>query len=429
MNHQVATRAVQWLGQATPAEDSKAWETYLVSLRASILDSWRRATSAYNGLRNAREQLGLPFMVPAGSGESVAPGLSSASAWDQGLEQQAGNLMAMVQLITNSIDDVVANKRKLEWDQARREFFVELLPTDLLRIDMQGNVPVLVNAKTGAPENVVPNNGIASLGIPPIVWFATATTSVFALPVYFVVQKAVDNMRDVAEQKTIRTIGEKSYECVQSGKCTPDEAAKLNQSLYSGAAGIHESKAKEESAKAKPTQAVSAAVIVAAIAAVGLAAILVFGRRTGGGASAAAQLPAASPVPALARNPRREPADETAADELKLYIDNEDRFAMLGHGLGRAISQNLWKKWQKGTYDPARAPQAWSYVVESAAHAYAKEFDSERNWSRMFNPATRDLVAVELAREWENYARSGEFDRFSPAGKQAGFGFLPLKEN
>lgn len=265
---------IRWLGQAETPELA-AWATYLKALRANIVDSWARAVSAYNGLKKARADLGLDFMLLPG-GESAAPAMSSASAWAPDLEQQASNLMSMVQLIVNAIDDVLANKRKLMWDQNAGEFLIEALPTDVLRLEIQNGVPVLVDAKSpvGSPGiNVSVDKGIATVGVPPIVWFATATTSVLALPAYFLVEKAVDNMTNVAEQKTMRTIAEKSYDCVKNKNCTPEEAAKINTSIYSGASGVHESKAKEAAAKAKPTTDITKAITTVALVGLGIAVI------------------------------------------------------------------------------------------------------------------------------------------------------------
>lgn len=269
MNAMVSS--VRWLGQAGPAQDLAAWEAYLKALRANIIDSWSRAVSAYTGLKNARADLDLPFMIAQGAPEAGAPGMSSAASWAPDLEQNAMDLMAMVQLIVNAIDDVLSNKRKLVWDQTIGALTIEALPGDI-RLVIQNGVPVLVN-QSGAQVHPVSDKGIGAVGIPPLVWLATATTSVLALPAYFIVQKAVNNMTDVAEQKTIQTISEKSYDCVKSGKCTPEQAANLNKSLYDGASGLRESKAKEAAAKAKPTTDITKAITTVALVGLGLAVI------------------------------------------------------------------------------------------------------------------------------------------------------------
>jgi hypothetical protein len=267
----VINNAVRWLGQGD-ATDLAAWTTYLQALRANLIASWSRAVSAYNGLKKTREQLGLPFMVTAGAPESAAPGMSSDAAWAPDLEQNAADLMSMVQVIVSAIDDVLANKRQLEWDDTAKQFFIQGLPEDVLRIEVKNGVPVLVD-KTGKEVHPVPEKGVGTVGIPAIVWFATATFSVLALPAYFVVEKAVDSMTNVAEQKTMRTIADKSYECVQSGKCTPEEAAKINSSIYSGASGVHEAKAKEEAEKSKSTTDITKTITTLALVGLGIAVI------------------------------------------------------------------------------------------------------------------------------------------------------------
>lgn len=118
----------------------------------------------------------------------------------------------------------------------------------------------------------------------------------------------------------------------------------------------------------------------------------------------------------LEPNARREPGDEDAATELLLYLENDRRFSPHSpSGQGRSILINMLRKWRNGTYDHERAPQGWSCVVEEAAKAYAKEFDSARNWHRIFTPATRDLVSLALAHRFVEEARSGELDHYSTA--------------
>lgn len=101
---------------------------------------------------------------------------------------------------------------------------------------------------------------------------------------------------------------------------------------------------------------------------------------------------------------RREEAGESEATELLIYLDNEpDIYAMK-----KAIASNLAKKLAKGVYDERRARAAWAPVVERAAKKYAREYSSsERDWSSIFNPATRDEVAKDLAERWYANAKAG----------------------
>lgn len=104
---------------------------------------------------------------------------------------------------------------------------------------------------------------------------------------------------------------------------------------------------------------------------------------------------------------RRQEADEVAADELLLYLDNEPDI----YRQKQEVAENLYRKIKKGTYSHLRAADLWAYVAERAAKKYAKEFgSSERDWSSIFVPATRDLVAELLADRWYANAKAGRPD-------------------
>lgn len=107
----------------------------------------------------------------------------------------------------------------------------------------------------------------------------------------------------------------------------------------------------------------------------------------------------------------REPADEQAATELVMYIENTSDLSPDGpRGQGRSVLLNALRKWRKGTYDPAKAVTLFEYLTEAGAKRYAKEFDSEKNWSSMFNPATRHEAAKQLEASFRNAAQNGEYD-------------------
>jgi hypothetical protein len=255
------------LGQ--PASDAAAWEAYLTALRDNLTAKWSGAVAAYQGLKTVRQNLGLPFMVEGAGPESTGAGKLSASAWSPDLDQQAVDLMAMVTLIKNALDDTIAGKRKLNYSTDRAEFLIEGLPADLLRLEVQGEKPVLILNATNQPAPPIQGQ----VSAPAIVWAATLGVSVLALPAYWVVEKAVNTLTDVAEQKTMKTLAEKSYECVQTGKCTPEQAAKLNQSIYSGAAAVRAEKVREKEAASKPTTDITSAIKTVALVALGIAAI------------------------------------------------------------------------------------------------------------------------------------------------------------
>lgn len=384
--------------------ESKSWGGYVAALRDQILTSKAAAVASYNALKQVRQKLGLPFMAGA-AGEA---GGGDAGAWSQDLEQQAVDVTAMAALCVNAANDVLARKRRLMWDDKQNDFAIEGLPGDVVRLQKAENgVPVLVDS-SGQVTHVT-----GQVGNPLVVFGVIAALAVVqALALLLLVDQALKTLQVVAEQRTQRTLADaakKHADLVEQGKATPAEAKSLNDSIYGGATGL----AKAAGETKKPFGFESETLVKLGYVALGLGVLYVIVKfmalRTPSGGGA--------PVPALplALNPHREPVDEHAAVELKLYIDNDNRYAIMGGGQGRYISKNLWRKWQKGTYDSSKAPKAWSYVVESAAKAYAKEFSEPRDWSTIFNPATRAHVARELALDWEAFAEDGTFDRYAPA--------------
>jgi len=107
--------------------------------------------------------------------------------------------------------------------------------------------------------------------------------------------------------------------------------------------------------------------------------------------------------------PARAPADDTAADELVIYADNEGAL----YNQKKSIIENLSKKMAKGTYDPALAPKLWLYWTSAAAERYTREFGTPGPHGKygVFSPATRELAAREIAVREEAAIRSGEYRR------------------
>jgi hypothetical protein len=99
-------------------------------------------------------------------------------------------------------------------------------------------------------------------------------------------------------------------------------------------------------------------------------------------------------------------ADEEAAVELALYLDNEEPI----YRQKLEIAKNLERKLKKGTYDHKRAPDLWIYAVERAAKSYAKEFADPKEWFKLFPPDVRRVVAQELADRWYANAKAGRPD-------------------
>ena len=108
---------------------------------------------------------------------------------------------------------------------------------------------------------------------------------------------------------------------------------------------------------------------------------------------------------------RREDADEAAATELELYVENENGLSPGStHGQGKSIRENLLKKMRAGTYDSELAWKGWLHVVETGAKQYAKEFGTAREWAQTFSPATRELAARSLAESFEAAVAAGEYE-------------------
>lgn len=114
----------------------------------------------------------------------------------------------------------------------------------------------------------------------------------------------------------------------------------------------------------------------------------------------------------FSKNGARSKADETAARELSLYIENEYSLVGAPNSQGKAIEKNLLQKIRKGTFDLARSEDAWMHLMEAGAKKYAKEYASPKDWSVMFNKATRELVAHEFATTfYEEHKATGGLSR------------------
>lgn len=227
-------------GSASPGGDAE-WNAYFGALRDHMNAKWSKAVGAYKTLKNVREILGLPFIVDQ-TGES-----NSIGAWASDLEQQAVNLHAMVVLATGALDDVVANKRKVgtyEDDQ----WAIERLPTDILRIQVNPpGEPVLVNAQTGAPENIQGTVGAIWL---PIALVAAGT--VVSAGGFYLAIRAIDSLDSMMKEKTTQTIAKRNAELIASGKATPEQAAALTKAESAAAVDLSKARAAEKDAGASP---------------------------------------------------------------------------------------------------------------------------------------------------------------------------------
>lgn len=102
-------------------------------------------------------------------------------------------------------------------------------------------------------------------------------------------------------------------------------------------------------------------------------------------------------------------ADQQAAQELSLYIENTAE--LFGPGSrADAIRLNLLRKIKKGIFDRELSEKAWMYLMEDGAKAYAKEFSVGSDWSQIFSRPTRQLAASYFAKSFEDEARLGNYD-------------------
>jgi hypothetical protein len=100
-------------------------------------------------------------------------------------------------------------------------------------------------------------------------------------------------------------------------------------------------------------------------------------------------------------------ADETAARELELYIEND---AQLYRQQTVPIMKNLSKRWKKKQYDKAKAVKLWMYLADAGGKKYVKEYGSRGDKiDSMFNKKTREMVAKSMEDNWSDEMKLGNF--------------------
>lgn len=224
--------SINQLGAVTPPDpygSPEAWASYLSSLRQALQVASSKAVQSYQTLRQVRKDLGLPFMAPGGESQDLG-------AWTPNLEQEALDVFAMAKVFSDGVSDVLEGKRKLVWRENLQDFAIEGFSSDPLRIEYApSGAPELVDA-LGAQTHVPGQIGVAPLVIVAAVGGLSLVTGI---AVGVLVYQGLRTIEVVAEQKTQRTLAEtagKNSDLVAQNKATPEQAAKLNQSLYSGAA-------------------------------------------------------------------------------------------------------------------------------------------------------------------------------------------------
>ena len=105
--------------------------------------------------------------------------------------------------------------------------------------------------------------------------------------------------------------------------------------------------------------------------------------------------------------------DEHAADDLKIYIDNDAAL----YRQRTAIYKNLATKKVRSEYAHAAAVKAFGPLVEIGAKKYAKEWGG--TWHHVFNVPTRKAVAEEMTQHFETEFSLGNYDYLLPKKYQA----------
>lgn len=104
--------------------------------------------------------------------------------------------------------------------------------------------------------------------------------------------------------------------------------------------------------------------------------------------------------------PGKSEADQTAADELILFMDNDEP---LYRRKMSAFVPSVKKKIKSGKYDAAKAPKLWIYLLDEAAKKYTKEYGSGQGYGS-FTKSTRELAAKEVAKREYQAIKNGEYD-------------------
>ena len=93
--------------------------------------------------------------------------------------------------------------------------------------------------------------------------------------------------------------------------------------------------------------------------------------------------------------------------ELELFINNEREIYF---SLVVPTRKALQRHFKRGTYDTDRAIIAWKRVCDRSAHIYARTYDNERNWNKIFSVEDRKQTAIELEKYWHEEMKLGNFE-------------------
>jgi hypothetical protein len=270
---------VAWLGDIGDINPA-AWEKYILGQNGSLQAAWDRALTARNQLKKVREDLGLPFIVNT-AGEGSVNG-----AWNDDFEKNMLELKAMVTFLDQVTNEAVAGKRALVFNNQTKDFGLQLLPTDTLRIaQTQQGRPVLVNVETGQP--ITEFSGTVG-AVPPVVIIGVVVVA--AVAIWAVAEEVCDTVKTAAREKTTQTIRETGVKLIEEGKATPEQVATMDKALLDGTANVIRAggEASEQSSQI-PKTIRTVAWVALGVAGLWVAGNLIASRGAG--------------TPALARNP------------------------------------------------------------------------------------------------------------------------------
>lgn len=199
-----------------------AWNNYFRAFSADVRSRWAESARAFAAYRQARSDLGMPFY-----------GAPEDGGWAASYDKHAAELQAMASIVSDALADVASGKRKIALGGG--EFALGALPTDKW---------VLRGAPDEMPQLVTASSALepGALGVPWAV-LGVGAVLVTAAQAYTVV-RAIDMLGTLSEQQTLRSLGKRQAELIDSGKATPAEAAELTASLYKGATALQVEKNK-----------------------------------------------------------------------------------------------------------------------------------------------------------------------------------------
>lgn len=109
-----------------------------------------------------------------------------------------------------------------------------------------------------------------------------------------------------------------------------------------------------------------------------------------------------------ARRGGNNPPSSPTEAELYHHIHNSPSTEKLWHRQGSPIQQNLAQKYNKGTYDHSKAPQAWKGFTDTAAKDYDKQHSFQTGGGPTFSPQVRRNLAQHMADEFHGYLKTSQ---------------------